>query len=71
LITENLSTLKIHKLSQTQYERELVAGRIDPNALYLTPDEEIDLSNYVTKEEMAIAIQNALDAIGFAEDGEY
>lgn len=46
MITENLSTLKIHKLSQTQYERELAAGRIDPNALYLTPDESIDLSNY-------------------------
>lgn len=38
--TENLSTLKIHKLSQAQYDRELAAGRIDANALYLTPDEE-------------------------------
>ena len=37
---ENLSTLKIHKLTQEQYERELAAGRIDANALYLTPDEE-------------------------------
>jgi hypothetical protein len=46
LITENLSTLKIHKLTKAQYERELEAGRIDPNALYLTPDEEIDLSEY-------------------------
>ena len=36
----NLSTLKIHKLSKEQYERELAAGRIDENALYLTPDEE-------------------------------
>lgn len=47
--TENLSTLKIHKLTQKQYERELEAGNIDENALYLTPDEEIDLSGYVTK----------------------
>ena len=39
MITENLSTLKIHKLTKAQYERELAAGRIDPNALYLTPDE--------------------------------
>lgn len=38
MIVENLSTLKINKLSQTQYERELAAGRIDENALYLTPD---------------------------------
>lgn len=38
MITENLSTLKINKLSQAQYDRELAAGRIDANALYLTPD---------------------------------
>ena len=37
--TENLKTLKIHKLSQEQYERELLAGNVDPNALYLTPDD--------------------------------
>lgn len=39
--TENLSTLKIHRLTQAQYDRELEAGRIDPSAIYLTPDEEI------------------------------
>ena len=39
MITENISTLKIHKLTKEQYERELAAGRIDENALYLTPDE--------------------------------
>lgn len=48
MITENLSTLKIHKLTQEQYDREKAAGNIDPNALYLTPDEEVDLSNFVT-----------------------
>ena len=37
--TENLSTLKIHKLTQAQYDRELEAGRIDDNALYLTPND--------------------------------
>jgi hypothetical protein len=52
LKTENLSTLKIHKLTQTQYERELAAGNIDENALYLTPDEEIDLSPYATVEQL-------------------
>ena len=40
MITENLSTLKIHKLTKEQYDRELAAGRIDPSALYLTPDED-------------------------------
>ena len=48
MITENLSTLKIHKLTQEQYDRELAAGRIDETAIYLTPaqdevvSEEID-----------------------------
>lgn len=41
MITENLSTLKIHKLTQAQYERERDAGRIDESALYLTPDEDV------------------------------
>ena len=50
--TENLQTLKIHKLTQTQYDRELAAGNIDENALYLTPDEEIDLSPYATIEQV-------------------
>lgn len=44
--TENLSTLKIHQLSQKQYDRELAAGRIDENAIYLTPYE----GTFVTKE---------------------
>lgn len=40
MITENLSTLKIHNLTKEQYERELAAGRIDENALYLIPYEQ-------------------------------
>lgn len=39
MIKTDLSTLKIHRLTQAQYERELAAGRLDENALYLTPDE--------------------------------
>ena len=41
MITENLSTLKIHKLTQAQYDRELANGTLDDNALYLTPDSSI------------------------------
>jgi hypothetical protein len=52
MITENVSTLKIHKLTKAQYERELEAGRIDENALYLTPDEEVDMSLYATVEQL-------------------
>lgn len=40
MITENLSTLEIHKLTQEQYDRELAAGNINDTALYLTPEEE-------------------------------
>ena len=54
MITENISNLQIHRLTQEQYNRELKAGNIDANALYLTPvgDIDVDLSNYYTKEEI-------------------
>lgn len=55
MITENLSTLKIHKLTQAQYDRELAAGNIDANALYLTPDEakNIEIDTTLTQSGMA------------------
>lgn len=62
MITENLSTLKIHKLTQVQYEREVKAGNIDENALYLTPDEAIDLSIYATKEELDTKYETKTDS---------
>ena len=49
MITENLSTLKIHKLTQAQYDRELEAGRIDESALYLTSDETGDQLPTITE----------------------
>lgn len=42
MITTNLPTLKINKLTQAQYERELAAGNLDENALYLTPADDIN-----------------------------
>lgn len=45
--TENLSTLIIHKLTQAQYDRELAAGNIKENEMYLTPDEEYATKEYV------------------------
>ncbi len=44
MITENLSTLKIHKLTQEQYDRELATGNLDDKAIYLTPDDNSDIS---------------------------
>ena len=41
--TKNLPALKINKLTKEQYERELAAGNIDEDALYLTPDEDTEL----------------------------
>ena len=63
MITENLSTLKIHKLTQAQYDRELANGNIDENALYLTPDEEVDLSEYVTTEDVSSTYETKADAV--------
>lgn len=55
MITENLSTLKINHLTQEQYEREKNAGRIDENALYLTPEGE-----GITQDELEDAVEEAL-----------
>jgi hypothetical protein len=66
LITENLSTLKIHKLTQAQYDRELEAGNLDPNALYLTPDDShpvLCTEQDLTKEQQAQVREN----IGIAQ----
>lgn len=68
MITENLSTLKIHKLTQAQYDRELAAGNIDENALYLTPDEEIDLSPYATVEQLNTVSDSLTDVVYAEED---
>ena len=72
MITENLSTLKIHKLTQAQYDRELEAGRIDANAIYLTPDDgsgsgPIPDINYATDDEL-IAMLIAFDMFPIVVD---
>ena len=48
MITENLSTLKIHKMSQNQHDREREAGRLDPTAIYLVPDNDVDVSSAIS-----------------------
>lgn len=66
MIAENLSTLKIHKLTQEQYDREREAGRLDENALYLTPDRSfvVDdaLSNISTNPVQNQVIYEALNS---------
>lgn len=47
-VAEHLSTLKIHKMSQAEYDQIVANGAIDENALYLTPTEKVDMSAYAT-----------------------
>ena len=67
MITENISTLKIHKLTQEQYDRELEAGRIDETALYLTPDDGVAVDNTLSVTGMAADAKTTGDAIGEAK----
>lgn len=39
---EEVSTLKIHSISQEKFEREEAAGNLNPNEIYLTPAPDID-----------------------------
>lgn len=48
MITENLSTLKIHKLTKQQYDREAAKGTLDPTAIYLYPDDTPELITEMT-----------------------
>ena len=44
MITTDLTTLKINKLTKAQYEAALAAGTINENELYMTPESEEDSS---------------------------
>lgn len=52
-VSEVLPVLKIHRLTQAEYDQKVEDGSLENNAIYLTPDEAIDLSGYVTVEEFA------------------
>lgn len=51
-IAEILSTLKIYKISQEEYDQKLANNSLEDNAIYLTPNKENDLSGYVTIEDL-------------------
>ena len=42
MITTDLTTLKINKLTKAQYEAALAAGNINENELYMTPESETE-----------------------------
>lgn len=55
--TQNVPNLRIHKLTQEQYNNALEAGFIEDNAIYLTPD------NSGNAEEMEFISTDDIDAI--------
>jgi hypothetical protein len=51
-LTEILQTLKILKLTQEEYDTASKNGSLEDDTLYLTPNQEIDLSNYATIDQL-------------------
>ena len=57
MLTENLSTLKINRLTQEQYDAALTNGSINANELYLTPDDnELDTSAFLRVTDVGSAV---------------
>lgn len=46
MIYDNVSLLKINKLTKAQYDREAAAGTLEENAIYLTPSAD-EISTYI------------------------
>ena len=57
MITNNVSTLKINKLTQEQYNSAVVAGTINENELYMTPDNnELDTTQFLRVSDVGSAV---------------
>lgn len=50
MITQDILTLEIHKLTQAQFDSAAESGSLSETALYLTPEEAIDLTIYATRD---------------------
>ena len=49
MITENLSTLKIHKFkTEAQYEKALESGQINDTDICLAPDDNIEINSHIS-----------------------
>ena len=56
MITNNLSTLRIHSLSEEQYNKEKQSSNLENNALYLIPAPEIEIAQETgSSEEITIS----------------
>ena len=51
-VTEVVSTLKIQKVTQEEYDTMAANGKLEDHVLYLTPDDNMDLSEYATVEQL-------------------
>ena len=57
MITKNLQTLKINKLTQEQYDTALANGTINDNELYMTPDDnELDTTLFLRVSDVGSAV---------------
>ena len=57
MITKDLSTLKINKLTQAQYEAAIAAGKINEDELYMTPDDnELDTTSFLRVSDVGSAV---------------
>ena len=73
--TTDISTLKINKLTQEQYDAAVVAGTINENELYMTPDNnELDTHQFLRVTDTGSAVDvnpiNA-DMLGGIDASEY
>lgn len=67
MITNNLSTLDIHQLSEQQFQRIVENGEYDENALYLTPDKVVLI---ITIDEVnAVASHTATEIYSHVQGG--
>lgn len=58
MITKNLSTLKINKLTQAQYDAAIQAGTINEDEIYMTPDNnELDTTQFLRVSDEGSAVQ--------------
>lgn len=64
---QNLSTLRIHQLTQEQYDREKAAGNLEANAIYLVTNAVGDVpvkgEDYWTEEDKEEIKNEILEAI--------
>ena len=57
MIKNTLPTLKINKLTQAQYDAALVAGTIQDDELYMTPDDnELDTTSFLRVSDVGSAV---------------